>query len=157
MIRHTVLVAALFAFWLMLSGTTHPAQVLVGLACAATLSWLHARPGTHRPFPWLRFLVYVPWLLVRIVRSALHVSAVVLRPTLAIEPNVLEHRTTLHEDPAVVLMCNSITLTPGTITVDLESGRLLIHALDRDSVEDLVSGRLESRIERVFRPGEARP
>lgn len=159
MIRFVVLTGALFAFWLALSGSTRPAHILLGLACGATVAWLHTRPRDHgqEPFPWMRFLFYVPWLLVRIVRSAWHVSTIVLRPKLAIAPRLLEHRMTLQDDPAVVLMCNSITLTPGTITVDLEAGTLLIHALDLASAEDLVSGRLESRIARVFRPEKRHP
>jgi multicomponent Na+:H+ antiporter subunit E len=56
----------------------------------------------------------------------------------------------LQEPPAVVLLGNSITLTPGTITVEVNGQVLLIHAMDEVSSEDVTSGRIESKIAEVF-------
>ncbi|MGH7256290.1 MAG: Na+/H+ antiporter subunit E, partial [Nitrospirales bacterium] len=102
-------------------------------------------------FPLVRFLAYVPWLFSRIVRSSLHLTYLILHPRMPIEPMLVPYRPQLRDKTAVTVLGNSITLTPGTVTAEVSRQGLLVHAMDQDSMSDLVSGRLERRIARVFR------
>jgi multicomponent Na+:H+ antiporter subunit E len=99
---------------------------------------------------WSRMLAYVPWLLWRILQSGLHVSYLILHPRLPIDPKLISYQTNLKDEAGVVLLGNSITLTPGTITVEVNSHELLVHAMDDDSADDLTSLRMEQRIAENF-------
>jgi multicomponent Na+:H+ antiporter subunit E len=59
---------------------------------------------------------------------------------------MIHHRTHVHEEGGIVLMGNSITLTPGTITVEVNSQELVVHAMDDKSADDVTSLRLEKQI-----------
>jgi multicomponent Na+:H+ antiporter subunit E len=143
---------ALFGIWLVFSGRSGPFYVGAGLGSALLVAWLRiglpASPAP--PFPWRRFLLYVPWLLSRIILANLHVAALILNPRQPIAPKLLRYRTALHDPRAVVLLANSITLTPGTITVEVSQDTLVVHALDADSTGDLLTHTLERKVARVF-------
>ncbi len=95
-------------------------------------------------------IAYLPWLFARVLRSGLHVSWLILNPALPISPRVIRHRTKLRSDGALAVAGNSITLTPGTITVEASPGELVVHAIDERSSDDLVGGALEEQVSRVF-------
>ncbi len=144
--------AALFALWLSLSATLSPAHVAVGAIVAGLVAWVNpALPHKWR-FSWSAGLTYLPWLFGRILKSGLHVSRLILHPSLPISPRLVRHRTRLSSDGELVLLGNSITLTPGTITVEVAPGELMVHAIDEESAEDLASGTLEGRVAAVFPP-----
>lgn len=144
--------ALLFLLWLLLSNRYEPLFLGLGLCAAAAIAWLHDRqPGPHNPtIPFVGFLIYLPWLGYRILLANLHVTRVILHPQLPIAPTLIHHRTTLHHPASVVLLANSITLTPGTITVEVDAPRLVVHALDGDSAGDLTTRAFEGQIARVF-------
>ena len=142
----------LFLLWLLLSGKFETFYVALGLLFSLVIAW-HESRLTHAPAfapPLLRYLWYLPWLLSRIILANLHVARIILHPALPVDPKLCTHRTSLQDEAAVVLLGNSITLTPGTITVEASPRELLVHALDGASADDLTSGRLEQRIGRVF-------
>lgn len=143
----------LFLLWLCLSGKFEPFHVAAGLLFSLAIAWheIRHRHGPAFAPPLLRYLWYLPWLIWRIVLANLHVVALILHPRLPINPTLISHKTTLNDEAAVVLLGNSITLTPGTITVEVSPQELLIHALDHASADDLASGRLEQRIAQVFK------
>lgn len=142
----------LFGIWLLFSGQPEPFYVGAGLGSALLVAWLRvglpALPVS--PFPWQRFLLYVPWLLSRIILANLHVAAVILNPRLPIAPKIFRYRTALRDPRAVVLLGNSITLTPGTITVGVSQDTVVVHALDADSAVAILNNTLERKIARVF-------
>ena len=82
--------------------------------------------------------------------SGLHVSRLILHPKLPISPKLIRHKTKLKSDAELVVLGNSITLTPGTITVEIAPGELVVHAIDEASSTDITDGILDSRIERLF-------
>ena len=95
-------------------------------------------------------VVYVVVLLVEIIRSNLAITKLVLSPHIDVEPCLVKFKTPLKTDAARVALANSITLTPGTITVSLEGDNLLVHALNReiaDGLEGSMFERLLSRME----------
>ncbi|MGH7274318.1 MAG: Na+/H+ antiporter subunit E [Nitrospiria bacterium] len=147
----------LFLLWLLLSNRSEPLFIALGLFSAVAIAWLHDKqPGPHNPtIPFFRFMVYLPWLGYRIGLSNLHVARLILHPRLPIAPKMIRYRTKLHHPAAVALLANSITLTPGTITAEVNSPELVVHALDGDSTEDLTTGKFEKEIAWVFEKEEA--
>ena len=95
-------------------------------------------------------LLFIPWLFGRMFVSAVHISYLILHPRLPIKPVLFRHRASLGSEEAVLLIGNSITLTPGTVTVEADTDELIVHALDEKSTEDVSSQRLERMVLRVF-------
>ena len=108
------------------------------------------RPSIGQNLSWWRLLLYLPVLFLRIFQSGLHLAAVVLHPALPIAPRIIRYRTVLRDEAAVVLFANSITLTPGTITAEVNADELIIHAIDDASADDRVLRSLEESAGRVF-------
>jgi len=144
-------------FWLTLSGHYTPLYIGLGLVSAAVVTWLNRRDeivsDVVRALPGL--VRYAPWLLWQIVQSNLQVARLVLDPRLPIDPVVVRVRTVMRQDLAVATLANSITLTPGTVAVDLEDGELVVHALTRDTAAAVAEGEMARRVARVY--GEAAP
>jgi multicomponent Na+:H+ antiporter subunit E len=144
--------AALFGMWVMLSAQFNPFHLGLGLLLSFLVAWINSghSPFVPRFFLWGRILLYLPWLFARIVQSSLHVTKLILDPRLPIHPRLIRYESKLKEPPAVVLLGNSITLTPGTITAEINGQVLLVHAIDEVSGEDVTSRRLESKIAKIF-------
>jgi len=141
----------LFVIWLLLSASYDVVHVATGAVVAVFVMWLNpVGAGSVRKVSWLAALVYLPWLSGRILKSGLHVSRLILDPALPISPRLIHHKTKLTSDGELVVLGNSITLTPGTITVEVAPGELLVHAIDEESCADLTHGVLDARVGRVF-------
>jgi multicomponent Na+:H+ antiporter subunit E len=142
---------ALFVLWLVLSASYHWAHVALGAIVSVIVVWINPRGTAHvRGFAWLYALGYVPWLFGRVVKSGLHVSRLILHPALPIKPEFIHHKTRLSSDGELVVLGNSITLTPGTITIEVAPGELIVHAIDAESQQDLVKGVLDEKVSRLF-------
>ncbi|MBW1788708.1 MAG: Na+/H+ antiporter subunit E [Deltaproteobacteria bacterium] len=99
-----------------------------------------------------RFLVYIPWLLWEIFKANLHILYVVLHPRMMdlIDPRIIRFDSRLNKELALVTFANSITLTPGTITVYVSvDGHFRVHAIDEMSGEPL-PGEMEARVAKIF-------
>ena len=112
---------------------------------------LYFHPGTI-----FRFLVYISRLTLDIVLAGIDVARRVMRPKLLISPGIVEFETPLSEDIEIALNANSITLTPGTITIDAQKtpqgSRFLVHCISQDAVETtLKEGGFVKRIQDCFR------
>jgi multicomponent Na+:H+ antiporter subunit E len=123
--------AVCFALWLVLSGHPTPLHLVQGVLAAALVAYLNhdleVLNASVRSSP--RFLAYIPWLLKEIVVANVQVVRVVLDPRLPVDPVVVRFKTRLTSDLAVTAFANSITLTPGTVTVDVEEREFVVHAL----------------------------
>lgn len=141
-----------FIIWLILSGKYNLLHMGLGLVVSFGVAWLNSGhvDSPFRNFPLLRMLWYFPWLFGRIVQSSLHLTALILHPALPIDPKLIHYRTKLQGQAAIVLLGNSITLTPGTITAEVNAQELIVHAMDDASGQDLTSQRLEQKIAKVF-------
>ena len=140
----------------MLSASFDWIHLGLGLVLSFAVAWINSG---HSPFVpkfrlWGNILLYVPWLFVKIVQSSLHVSKLILHPALPINPRLIHVETKLRHHAAVVLLGNSITLTPGTITAEVDQNTLIVHAMDDVSAEDVTSENIESRIAEIFRNEE---
>ena len=95
--------------------------------------------------------IYAIVLLIEITRANLSITKLVLAPEIEVEPCLVKFNTPLKTSAARVALANSITLTPGTITVSLDGNELLVHALNREiahSLEGSIFERLLARMER---------
>lgn len=144
--------SALYLFWLLLSGYFTPFLLSAGLGSALAVVWLarrldRAHRGSHPiRLAWPAMLTYGPWLAVEIVRSALTVSRIVLHPRLPISPTLVRFRPGQKTDVGLVVHANSITLTPGTITVEAGRDEFLVHALTREAAEGVLGGEMDRRV-----------
>ena len=96
-----------------------------------------------------RFLTYVPWLLYEVFLANLHVVYLVLRPD-KLRPQVVRFRTGLRSDVARATLGNSITLTPGTITMDISDDEFFVHAVSDKAAASVIEGAMERRVAHVF-------
>ncbi len=147
---------ALFVLWILLSASFDWIHLGLGLVLSFTVAWVNSG---HSPFVpkfrlWGNILFYLPWLFVKIVQSSLHVSKLILHPSLPIDPRLINVETNLGHHGAVVLLGNSITLTPGTITAEVDRNTLIVHALDEVSEQDVTSKSIESKIAAMFKDEE---
>lgn len=146
----------LFGFWVLLSGKYDFFHLTLGVICSLLVAFLthdllfaNARVGDARVI-FQRFIMYVPWLLYQIVSSNIHVALVVLSRKKPIDPRIIRFKTKLESDISWVTLANSITLTPGTITMDIKDGEFFVHALDKKVADDLHAGEMEDRVAHVF-------
>ena len=160
-----VLFVLLFLFWVGLTWptemtSTYSQDVVVGLLVAALVSRLVGTNTTARPWLSLRrygwAAVYVVVLGYYIIQANLDVAYRVLHPAMPIRPGIVRIKTRLKRPAARTALCNSITLTPGTLAVDLhDDGTMMVHWINvrsTDAIEaaEQVIGRFEWFIERIF-------
>jgi multicomponent Na+:H+ antiporter subunit E len=148
----------MLGFWCLLSGKFDPLHLGLGVLSSALVSYfsadlLFSGPLTGRTIrAAFGILGYLPWLLYQIWRAALHVLYLSFHPRMLelIDPQVIRFRSRLKSDLAQVAFANSITLTPGTITIYVNFHRdFSVHAIDRFSAEGL-PGEMERRIAHAF-------
>lgn len=159
-IRHQVgwtqltgLSIVLLVSWVLWSGIYKPLLIGLGVFSCILSLWLAQRMGFFRHAMPLRSLLRLPalwwWLLREVVKSSLEVARVVLSPSLRIEPQLVEFKTSEKTDAGKVILGNSITLSPGTVTIDLDGDCLLVHCLTANSAAGLRSREAERRTARL--------
>ena len=146
-----LLLALLISAWLLWSGLFKP--LLFGLgafSCLLTLYITHRMGYIGSSAFSIRFgtrlLVYWGWLLKEIVRSSIGVARIVLDPRLPISPSVIEINVTVRYPNDQVILGNSITLTPGTTTLDAHEGTFIVHSLSERDAKSLLSGEMDRRV-----------
>jgi len=153
--RHTIgLLFVLATTWLLLSGHTKPLLLSLGAVSVLGVVLLAHRMGISdaegAPLGLVPGLVtYLPWLLLEIARSNVAVTREILRPRPRLEPRLLRVRASQTTEVGRVLYANSITLTPGTVTVGVEGDELVVHALTVESARSLASGEMDRRARRA--------
>lgn len=144
----------LFATWLVLSGHYDPLLIVLGLAsCAVVLFVIHRmdvidREGHPVHLTW-RFALYLPWLTAEIAKANIDVARRILPGGPGIGPTMLRVRATQGTDLGRVIFANSITLTPGTVSVEVDEDGILVHALSREAADGLAAGGMDRRVTRV--------
>ena len=154
MLRTLSLGALLFGLWILLSGHLEPLLLWLGGASTLAVLWIAHRMDVvdHEGHPiqlgW-RALTYFPWLAWEIVTANIEVARLILDPKLPVGPVLLTVRASQKTDLCRAIYANSITLTPGTVTVALVGGRLQVHALTEDLAAGLETGDMDLRVSRV--------
>jgi len=147
------LVATLFAFWLLLSGIYTPFLLAAGFGAAIAVAALARRMEVldregHPVHLTLAALAYWPWLIKEIVKSGWQVSRIILHPRLPISPTLVRFQPSQKSAVGLVTHANSITLTPGTITVEADHREFLVHALTRAAAAGVVDSEMDRRVSR---------
>jgi multicomponent Na+:H+ antiporter subunit E len=147
---------ALFVFWILLSASFEWVHLGLGLIFSFAVAWVNSGHSLFVPKfrLWLKIVLYLPWLFYKIVESSLHLSKLILHPALPITPQLITVDSKLRHHAAIVLLGNSITLTPGTITAEIDRNILIVHALDNALSEDIASKQIESKIADIFKDEE---
>ncbi len=143
----------LFALWLVLSGIYTP--LLIGFGVFSTLLVVvialrmdvvdHEGRPVHLSLA--RWLGYMAWLVVEIVKSSIDVARCIVDPALPISPRVLRVKTGDLSLVGQVTYANSITLTPGTVSINLEDDEIEVHALTKAGAEGLETGEMLRRVQ----------
>jgi multicomponent Na+:H+ antiporter subunit E len=151
-VRYVIsLCVVLFIFWLLLSGHYTGFLVAMGALSSVAVALLARRmdlvdrEGHPINLSW-RLIGYWPWLFKEIVKSAWDVSKIILNPKLPISPTLVRVKTSQKTTVGVVTYANSITLTPGTISVEVAQGEILVHALTREGAASLAEGEMDRRV-----------
>ena len=138
-----ILTIAMIAVWLTLSGYFIAMILAFGVISIAIVLWMCARMGlldgeTVPYMTTLQTLSYYVWLFAEIVKANVQVVKAVLSPDLAISPTMVKIPLNSDVDIAETMFANSITLTPGTVSVDMQPDYILVHALleEMSSPED---------------------
>jgi multicomponent Na+:H+ antiporter subunit E len=121
-------------------------MVAAGIGCAAALLALGIRmrlieveghPNHHPIWP---LFWYWPWLLKEIVKTAWQVSVAILHPKLPITPRVVRFKPSQKTEVGLVILANSITLTPGSMTIEARPDEFVVHALTEESAASVGAG-----------------
>jgi len=149
----------LFAFWMILSGFFDLFHLSLGVICSGIVAYAsHDLLFTQTNLKTLKarhtagknFLLYLPWLMYQIYLANVHVVYLVWSPRMPIEPKIIRFKTKWQGDLVLVTMANSITLTPGTITLDIREGEFYVHALSKKVADDLLGGEMQDRVGRIY-------
>jgi multicomponent Na+:H+ antiporter subunit E len=153
LMRYVSLAGFLFVFWLALSGHYTPMLITAGAVSAVLCTWVAVRMRTaddegHPVELFKGAVTYIPWLIYEIFKAGWAVTKIVLHPRLPISPTMTVVRASQKTNAGIATYANSITLTPGTITVGVSGNDLTIHALAREGAIDLEGGGMDQRVSR---------
>ncbi|HHW94414.1 MAG TPA: Na+/H+ antiporter subunit E [Mogibacterium sp.] len=152
----------LLVFWFILSGIFRLPFIVYGLIAALIISYISLKSCKFKgiktdrtyyifnvnPF---RFLFYFIWLVGEIIKSSLSVCKVILIGEKAMNPKILWFKADYDNPTAKALLANSITLTPGTVTLDIfDNGIYSVHAITDSAAEGLMTGEMQKKVADLF-------
>lgn len=141
----------LYLFWLLLSGFFTPFLMAAGVGSALAVVWFARRMDVvdHEGQPVHvtgAILSYWPWLLKEVVVSAWRVSKIILDPKLPISPTLVRFKPGQRTAIGLVMHASSITLTPGTISVEADANEFLVHGLTREGALGVIDSEMDRRV-----------
>lgn len=152
--RYILMGLALFGIWLLWSGhytLEHALVFAMGVSSCAFVVYLSHRLDIvdregHPIHLAGRLVLYLPWLLWAIAKANIDIAKRILLPQMPIDPRVVRVGATQKSDLCRVIFANSITLTPGTVSLDLDGEDIVVHALTREAADDVQSGDMNRRV-----------
>jgi multicomponent Na+:H+ antiporter subunit E len=153
MLHAAILFVLFYAFWILLSGFFTPFLLGAGAAVSLAVVWFAHRMEVadregHPAHLGLSALGYWPWLAKEILKSALDVSKVILDPRLPASPTVVRFKPRQKSAVGLVTHANSITLTPGTLSIEVGPDQFVVHGLTRESANAAIDSDMDLRVER---------
>lgn len=149
--------------WLALTGVQSVQEILAGAIIALLVSltaghWLiTTEKRKHVLHRWLFALLYFLKFLWEMIKANLHVAYIVVHPGLPIKPGIVKIKTSLTKEAAITILTNSITLTPGTLTIDVDEKNkaIYVHWIDIKSKDvktctEMIGNRFEPLLTEVF-------
>ncbi len=157
-LRIISLISVLLAVWLLLSGIYTPLITSFGIASCLLVALIARRMDVldqegHPIHLSPHVFLYWFWLFKEIVKANIDVAKCVLFPGKYLEPSLFASKVTQKSDLGKVVYANSITLTPGTVTVDLHDDTVLVHALTKGTADGVKSGDMDRRVTEVMGEG----
>lgn len=145
---------ALAVLWILLSGIFQPLILIFGVVSCVLVLYICRRMDVvdHEAVPLqIRFGIigYWIWLTREIAKSNYDVAKLILHPAMPISPRVIRVKATQTTDFGRVIHANSITLTPGTVSIELEENEIIVHAISRDAAEGTLEGGIDRRVTAV--------
>lgn len=150
-----------FVLWLLLTWTLNWQHILGGCIVSFIVAFLFGNINVLEPkkcfqvkrYFW--FLCYFPLFIWECIKANLDVAYRVLHPKMPIKPGIVKVKTNLKSDIAKTFLANSITMTPGTLSVDIEGEYLYIHwiyvrATEIEQASQKIAGRFEPLLARIF-------
>jgi len=141
----------LFGAWLVWSGHFEAFLISLGVLSCVGVTALVFRmrfADNEEVYP-LRALLYVPWLLWEILKANVDVAKRIIHPAMPISPRVIRVRATQKQDLGRVLYANSITLTPGTVSIDMDGDEIVVHALSKEAADGLLTGEMDGKVTKL--------
>ena len=153
MLHAVTLFVLFYAFWLLMSGHYTPFLLAVGAAVSAAVVWFAHRMDVadregHPIHLGPSALTYWPWLAKEILKSALEVSRIILDPKLPATPTVARFKPRQKSVVGLVTHANSITLTPGTLSIEVGPEQFVVHGLTRAGAAGCIDSEMDRRVER---------
>jgi multicomponent Na+:H+ antiporter subunit E len=148
--------------WFLITGVTTVSEVIVGLIIAFFVALLtgemlivtERRFHLNRVWYTILYLIKFVW---EMIKANFHVAYIVIHPMLPIRPGIVKVKTKLQRDSALTMLANSITLTPGTLTVDIDKDKQILYvhwiyvkATEIEESTKEVGGRFEKLLEVIF-------
>ncbi len=156
-----VFFAVAFLLWLLLTWTFELPRVVIGAVVALLVTFVYGalftkEPGKFaNPLRYLRLINYIPVFFYHCIKSNFDVLYRVIHPELPIRPGIVKVKTSLKSDVARTFLANSITLTPGTMSVDVDGEYLYVHWIwvetsDEKEATDLIPAKFERYLKGIF-------
>ena len=155
--RTLAFLLALGVCWILLSGYYTPLLLTLGVVSCLIVWWLSHRMDLvdHEDHPLhlhpVKLGAYFGWLIVQVIKSNIDVARRIINPKLPIQPKVFRVHTSQRTEVGQVMYANSITLTPGTVSIDLEGDEIEVHALAENPAASLSTGEMDRRVTAVER------
>jgi multicomponent Na+:H+ antiporter subunit E len=151
-----IFVTVIIAIWLVLSGNLSYFFVVSGISLSliTLLIFLKLELNKIVKFEEIRIfrtIHYFFWLLIEIIKSSQNIIKIIWQPTLNISPTYGYIDAENLEDLGKTVYASSITLTPGTITMQLDQNRLIAHSITSEGFDDLLSCRMKKKINKIFK------
>ena len=152
--HHLSLAAILMAVWLLFSGHFDPLFLTLGAISVLFAVYIGYRMEVvdqegHPVRITTRALIFFPWLFWEIIKSNIDVAKVILSPSMSIQPQVFTVTAAQKTAVGRVIYANSITLTPGTVTIDVRGNQFDVHALTRASAGGVRGGDMDRLVSRM--------
>ena len=143
---------SLLVLWIMLSGHYTLLQLSLGILSVLIVTIVSSRMNLiifDQPILQLYFIKFIPygfWLMIQILKSNIDVCIRILNPKLPINPQLVTVKSTQASNLAKVIYANSITLTPGTISIDIDGSEIEVHCLSNVGIDSLKTGAMDKKI-----------
>jgi multicomponent Na+:H+ antiporter subunit E len=155
---------SLMIFWIVMSGFLTPVHLTMGVLTVAGVMAINYKLKTHHFFDddmddlkelrFFRAFYYFFWMVVQVVKAGVHVVYIICSPKMPLKTTMIRFKADLPSAHAKMILGNSITLTPGTITLDIDGDYFTVHALDEYSYQGILDESMPKQVLRLFEKEE---
>jgi multicomponent Na+:H+ antiporter subunit E len=145
----------MFIFWIVVSSSIDVPHLLIGVLAALLIGYFSSDflIQSEREIRYFKalphFLFFIALLIIEILKANIQVARLVLDPSLPISPSIVKFKTKLRKDTSKATLANSITLTPGTLTIDIKGDTFYVHTLTKEAAEDVTNWPIEDVLREV--------